>query len=128
MFVSMSVSLYQRTVFRNSTSGELEHDLARRVVVEAVPGLATDLPDLDAVERAACEPGPHPAVDLRGFRARAYERTERAGGCRNHGSPVVRVLERGLVAETPDRGAHALEAGLDALRGSESGGPTELAP
>src|SRR5690242_13553697 len=42
---SIVLSLYQRSVFRDCAV-QLEHDLARRVIVEAVPRLAPDLADL----------------------------------------------------------------------------------
>src|SRR5262249_19067617 len=96
--------------------------------VEAIPRLAPNLIDLDAVERAAGEAGPHSAVDLDGLGTSSHERAERAGGCRDHGSGVVCVLERSLVAETPDRRAHTLEAGVEGLRRGEPGRPGELAP
>src|SRR4029453_8342509 len=123
----MSSSLYQRTVFRNSTLTQREHDLARGVVVEAVARLATDPTDLDALERAARQAGPHPPVDLHGLGARPNERPQRARRRGYHRPLVVRLLERGLVAEATDRRAHALEARLEALRGPELPGAGELA-
>src|SRR4029453_5581755 len=124
---SMLSSLYQRAVFRNSTLTELEHDLARGVVVEAVARLAPDLTDLYPLERAARQAGPHPAVDLHGLGACAHERPQRARGWREGGAVVVRPLEPGLVAEAPGRRRHPLEARLEALRGAQLRGPGELA-
>src|SRR5262245_3112433 len=113
---SMSVSLYQRTVFRNSAPSHLEHDLARGVVVEAIARLASHVRDVDAVQCAAGERGPHPAVDLDRLRACPHERAQRAGGRRDHRASVVRVLERRLVAEAPHRGAYAFEPRLELFR------------